>query len=326
MEIFPPNSNFQFMRLRSAALVVAALLGVVALGALIGRGLNFALDFTGGTVIELQFAQPPALDDLRERLEAAGFDGAVVQTFGTANEVVVRTQPSDNAEATDASADAAAAETLNAAQTTEAVLAAVTLADNPATVVSSDFVGPQIGDELAYNGVVAALLVLVGFTIYITLRFEWKFAIVASLTTFFDVFLVIGWFALFQREFDLTVLAGVLSVLGYSINDKIVVFDRVRESFKTLHKLTPVEVLNRSVNNTLSRTVITSVVAFLTVLALYLYGGRSLEGMAESQMVGIVLGTLSSIFIACPLLLMLGVSKQDLLPKARDEAELARRP
>jgi preprotein translocase subunit SecF len=316
MEIFPPNSNFQFMRLRGAALVVAALLGVV------GRGLNFALDFTGGTVIELQFVEPPALDDLRARLEAAGFDGAVVQTFGTANEVVVRTQPSDKADA----GDADAAETQNAAQTTEAVLAAVTLADNPATVVSSDFVGPQIGDELAYNGVVAALLVLVGFTIYITLRFEWKFAIVATATTFFDVFLVVGWFALLQREFDLTVLAGVLSVLGYSINDKIVVFDRVRESFKTLHKLTPVEVLNRSVNNTLSRTVITSVVAFLTVLALYLYGGRSLEGMAESQMVGIVLGTLSSIFIACPLLLMLGVSKQDLLPKARDEAELARRP
>jgi preprotein translocase subunit SecF len=321
MEIFPPNSNFQFMRWRRASLVVTAVLGLVALLGLATRGLNFALDFTGGTVVELHFNEAPPLDPLRERLEQAGFDGAVVQTYGSANEVVVRTQPR-KADVANEGGDTG----LSAAQTTEAVLAAVTIEGNPATVVSSDFVGPQIGDELAYNGVVAALLVLVGFSIYITLRFEWKFAIVATATTFFDVFLVIGWFALLQREFDLTVLAGVLSVLGYSINDKIVVFDRVRESFRTLHKLSPEEVLNRSINNTLSRTVITSVVAFLTVLALYLYGGRSLEGMAESQMVGIILGTLSSIFIACPLLLALGVSKQDLLPKARDEAELARRP
>ena len=321
MEIFRPNSNFQFMRWQRTSLLVAAVLGVVALLGLATRGLNFALDFTGGTVVELRFTEAPPLDPLRERLEQAGFDGAVVQTYGSANEVVVRTQPREGEAASEGDDQG-----LSAAQTTEAVLAAVAIEGNPATVVSSDFVGPQIGDELAYNGVVAALLVLVGFTIYITLRFEWKFAVVATATTFFDVFLVIGWFALMQHEFDLTVLAGVLSVLGYSINDKIVVFDRVRESFRTLHKLQPVEVLNRSINNTLSRTVITSTVAFLTVLALYLYGGRSLEGMAESQMVGIILGTLSSIFIACPLLLMLGVSKQDLLPKARDEAELARRP
>ena len=149
----------------------------------------------------------------------------------------------------------------------------------------------------------AVMFVVLGFLAYVWIRFELKFAIAAIITTLHDVVLVVGWFALTGHEFDLTVLAGVLSVMGYSINDTIVVFDRVRENFRTLHKLTPIEVLNRSVNQTLSRTIITSFVAFLTVLALYLYGGASLRGMAESQIIGIVIGTLSSIFVACPLLL-----------------------
>jgi preprotein translocase subunit SecF len=170
--------------------------------------------------------------------------------------------------------------------------------------------------------------VTLGFLAYIAIRFEFKFAFAAVLATLGDILLVCGWFAFSQHEFDLTVLAGILSVMGFSINDTIVVFDRVRENFRLLNKLEPGEVLNRSVNQTLSRTIITSFVAFLTVLALYLYGGQSLQGMAESQMIGIVIGTLSSIFVACPLLLLLGVTKQDLMPKAREdlEAELARRP
>jgi len=167
--------------------------------------------------------------------------------------------------------------------------------------------------------------VIFGFLIYISFRFEWKFAVAAIITTLHDVVVVAGWFALTGHEFDLTVLAGVLSVMGYSINDTIVVFDRVRENFRSM-RADPSEVLNKSVNQTLSRTVITSFVAFLTVLALYLYGGGSLRGMAESQMIGIIVGTLSSIFVACPLLMWLHVSKQDLMPKARDDAALARRP
>jgi preprotein translocase subunit SecF len=194
------------------------------------------------------------------------------------------------------------------------------------TVVRSDFVGPQVGKELAENGVLAMFFVIVGFLVYITFRFEWKFAVAAIITTLHDVVLVVGWFALTQHEFDLIVLAGVLSVMGYSINDTIVVFDRVRENFRGLHHVSANEVLNRSINQTLSRTIITSVVAFLTVLALYLYGGASLEGMAEAQMLGIVIGTLSSIFVACPLLIWLNVTKQDLLPKAKDDSELDRRP
>ena len=190
---------------------------------------------------------------------------------------------------------------------------------------SSAQISPQVGKELATNGLYALLFVLMGFGIYISFRFEWKFAAAAIVTTLHDVIVVAGWFALTGHEFDLTVLAGVLSVMGYSINDTIVVFDRVRENFRSM-RAPPYEVLNKSVNQTLSRTVITSFVAFLTVFALYIYGGGSLRGMAESQMIGIVIGTLSSIFVACPLLLWFGVSKQDLMPKARDEAALARRP
>ena len=194
-------------------------------------------------------------------------------------------------------------------------------------MLRNEFVGPQVGKELAMNGLYALIFVVVGFLIYIAFRFEWKFAVAAILTTLHDVLICAGFFALTGREFDLTVLAGLLSVMGFSINDTIVVFDRVRENFRSL-RAEPMEVLNRSINQTLSRTIITSFVAFLTVLALYLYGGGSLEGMALSQMMGIVIGTISSIFIACPLLTIgfLKVTKQDLLPRAKDEAALARRP
>ena len=312
MNVFPYDSKIDFLRLRGIALAASLLLLVATVALLATKGLNYALDFTGGTVAELRFEKPVDLDGVREALEEAGYAGAIVQAFGSETDIVIRLQPQ--------------AGQANAAQTGGAVLEAVALPDNPGQVVRSDFVGPQVGAELAYNGVLAVIFVAVGFVIYITFRFEWKFAVAAIVTTMFDVVVTTGFFAFSGREFDLAVLAGVLSVMGYSINDKIVVFDRVRENFRSLHKLSSAEVLNRSVNQTLSRTVITSFVAFLTVLALYLYGGASLEGMAAAQMFGIVLGTLSSIFVACPMLYWLGANKQDLMPKARDEAELARRP
>ena len=290
---------------------VALLLLLVAVAAMSTRGFNFALDFTGGTVTELRFEGPLDVDAARSKLDDAGYDSAQVQTFGAANDILIRLQPAAGQE--------------NAAQTGGAVLDVLNSAENPGAVVRSDFVGPQIGKELAENGVYALLLVVLGFLVYISLRFEWKFAVAAIIATLHDVVIAIGWFALSGHEFDLNVLAGILSVMGYSINDTIVVFDRVRENFRTL-RLGPAEVLNRSVNQTLSRTIITSFVALLTVLALYFFGGESLRGMAESQIIGIVIGTLSSIFVACPLLMWLGVTKQDLMPKARDEAELARRP
>ena len=311
MELFPHDSKFNFMRARHVSLALALLIMLAAFGAMAVNGFNYALDFTGGTVAELRFQKPVKAEDVRQRLQAKGFESPVVQTFGSGGDIVVRLKPVAHGAAAITGQSIA-----NAAQTP----------DNTARVLRSDSVGPQIGQELAQDGIKAAIFVVFGFLIYIWIRFEWKFAVAALLTTLHDVALVAGWFAITGHEFDLTVLAGILSVMGYSINDTIVVFDRVRENFRTLHKVSPEEVLNRSVNQTLSRTIITSFVAFLTVLALYIYGGNSLRGMAESQMIGIVFGTLSSIFVACPLLYTFRASKQDLMPRLKDDSELARRP
>ena len=313
LNLFPYDSAIPFMRMRWGALVLAAVLVAISIGSIATRGFNFALDFTGGTVTELRFEQPVDVDDIRARLESAGYDSPQVQTLGSGNDLLVRLQPKKGD-------DPAAAN-----RTADDVLDAVSVEGNPATIVKSDFVGPQVGDELALNGVYALLFVGLGFLVYISFRFEWKFAVAAIACTAQDITIVLGWFALTGREFDLTVLAGVLSVMGYSINDTIVVFDRVRENFRST-RLDPANLLNKAINQTLSRTMITSFVSFLTVLALYLYGGGSLQGMAEAMMVGIVIGTISTTFVACPILLWLGVNKQDLMPKSRDESALARRP
>ncbi|MEQ1513951.1 MAG: protein translocase subunit SecF [Lysobacteraceae bacterium] len=313
--VFPYDSNIDFMRLRMISLAVAALIMFVGVGAMFAKGFNFALDFTGGVGIELAYDKPVDVDGVRKRLEAAGYESAQVQTFGTGKELLVRLRDESKKKTGDDPT----------ASIAESVRTVASEPGNPAKKLRSAEISPQVGRELAENGLYAVLFVVIGFLAYISFRFEWKFAVAAIITTLHDVVVVAGWFALSGHEFDLTVLAGVLSVMGYSINDTIVVFDRVRENFRGM-RVSPAEVLNRSINQTLSRTVITSFVAFLTVLALYLYGGGSLRGMAESQILGIVIGTLSSIFVACPLLLWLGVNKQDLMPKARDEAALARRP
>lgn len=315
--VIPYDSNYDFMRMRFVSLGIAAVLLMVAVGAIVGKGFNFALDFTGGTVTELRFEQPVNVDEVRKRLDGAGYSGAQVQTFGSGNDLLIRLQPRegvvDGADATNTVAGD--------------VQRAVSTADNPSTVVKSDYVGPQVGKEIAVNGIWAIIFVIVGFLIYVSFRFEKKFATAAVITSIHDVVLVAGWFALTGHEFDLAVLAGVLSVLGFSINDTIVVFDRIRDNFRGM-RADPITVMNKSINQTLSRTVITSFVALLTMLALYFYGGGSLKGMAEAMLLGVVIGTLSSIFVAAPLLTLgpLRVIKQDLMPKAKDEAALARRP
>lgn len=332
MKIFPlhlvPNdTNFDFMRLRWISLGIALLMAIVAVGAMVynsatkGAAFNYALDFTGGTVVELRFDKPIDIEGVRERLVTAGYTSAQVQTFGTGQDLLVRLQPREG------SGEKAEQASTTDSQTVQDVVRLSSAEGNPAKMVRNEFVGPQVGAELAERALYALIFVVVGFLLYIGFRFEKKFAMAAIFTTLHDVLICAGFFALTGREFDLTVLAGLLSVMGFSINDTIVVFDRVRENFRSL-RVDSVEVLNRSINQTLSRTIITSFVAFLTVLALYLYGGGSLEGMAISQMIGIVIGTISSIFIACPLLTMgfLKVTKQDLLPKAKDEVALARRP
>ncbi|MGV8941569.1 MAG: protein translocase subunit SecF [Lysobacter sp.] len=316
--LIPNESSIDFLRMRRASFVLSIVLLVVSVGAIAFKGFNFALDFTGGTVIELRFDKPVDITGARKRLADAGYGSADVLTFGSGNDLLVRLQTDEEEEGTELGANSRSA---------QEITAAVSTADNPGTVMRSDFVGPQVGKELALNGIWALIFVVVGFLVYISSRFERKFAIAAVLTSLQDSLIVVGWFALSGHEFDLTVLAGVLSVLGFSINDTIVVFDRIRENFRGM-RASPDTIINASINQTLSRTIITSVVAFLTVFALYLFGGGSLRGMAEAMMIGVVIGTLSSIFVASPLLTVgfLKVTKQDLLPKAKDEEALARRP
>jgi preprotein translocase subunit SecF len=312
MELIRHDTNYDFMRLRRISVAISIGMLVFAMLAFFARGLNLAMDFTGGSLVELSFEKPVNSQDIRAKLSAAGFEGAVVQALGTETKQAIRLR----ADAQGSKSEAVTAK----------LVAAVETADNPVSVERSDSIGPQVGAEIVENGIIAILFVALGFLVYISLRFEWKFAVAAILTTLHDVLVVTGIFALLQLDFDVVVFAGILSVMGYSINDTIVVFDRVRENFRSMHKASAVEVLNRSVNETLSRTIITSFVALLTVLALYFFGGDSLKGMALSQILGIVIGTLSSIFFACPLLLWLGVSKQDLMRSTEDDPELAAIP
>jgi preprotein translocase subunit SecF len=316
LTLIPAEPKIDFMRMRWVTMGAALVMFIVSIAAIGIQGFNFALDFTGGTAVTLRFDEAPDVDDVREQLAAAGHGNAQVQTFGSGADLLVRLRAEEEQLTVDQNA-----------QLVDEVVAAVTAAGHQVEVISSESIGSQVSAELATKAVNAVIFVLVGFLIYIGFRFEWKFAVVASLSTFFDVIVVAGFWALTGREFDLTVLAGLLAVMGFSINDTVVVFDRVRENFRSM-RADPLTVFNASINQTLSRTIITSVVFLLSVSALYFYGGGSLEGLALTQMIGAVIGTLSSILLACPMLTIgfLKVTKQDLLPKARDEAALARRP
>jgi preprotein translocase subunit SecF len=312
-QIFDPRTTrLPFTRWGRVTLWVslAAMLGAVL--ALFYPGLRFGLDLTGGTMVELKFERAVEIGEVRPRLAEAGFADALVQTFGAPNDIVVRLAPREEG-ATDQQLGARLRDLL-----AEAGL--------EAELMRVEFVGPQIGRELAEDGVVAIFVVIVGLLIYIAARFEWRFALAAVAAEVHDALITVGLLALLGKEIDLTVLAALLAVIGYSINDTIVVFDRIRELFRTARKQTPEEVINQATNQTLARTLITSLLTLLAVLALYLAGGPALEGFSLTLMIGIVVGTYSSILFAAPILLKLGVSKQDLMPKARDESDLARRP
>jgi preprotein translocase subunit SecF len=317
MEVFNPNSNINFLGLRRISLGLSALLVVLSLSAIFVRGLNYGLDFTGGVLVEVQYDQPVDISEVRAALEAAGFGNAVVQSIGGAREVSIRLQVNEDKNAAGAkSSDRIADE----------VLAALKARRADAHKTRTDFVGPQVGEELKSDGIVAVLFVIIGIMIYIGIRFEWRFAIAAIASEFHDTILTVGFYALTQREFDITVLASVLAVVGYSINDKVVVFDRVRELFRSSRRAEPIEILNKAINSTLSRTIITALFTAISMVALYLFGGPVVHGFALTMLIGIVVGTLSSIFFASPILLWLGVSKKDLMPVTRDNPELARRP
>ena len=321
LHLIPVHTTINFMRYRHIALAVMWVFFASSLALVAVKGFNLALDFTGGTVIEARFRQSADIDQVRHRLIQSGYPNVQVQNFGSGTDVLVRLQLHKET-GRDPITQQASQERI-----AQQIVAAMGDAANPASLLRHEYVGPQIGKELTKNGIYAAIFVIVGFLIYISVRFEWKFAVVASVTTLFDVMVTAGFFSVSGYEFDLNTLAGLLAVMGFSINDTIVVFDRVRENFKQ-SRLTPFEIMNRSINQTLSRTIITSFVFFLSVLALYLFGGGSLEGLAVTQMIGTITGTLSSIFLACPMLTVgrLKVSRADLMPKAKDLDALKRRP
>lgn len=324
MEFFNPNRNYDFMRYRRFTTGVAIFLIIASIFLLATRGLNFALDFTGGTLVEVQYEEAMEQSKVNELLERAGLEGALVQRFSS-TEFSVRLAPravevDREAAAQDSSIDDSSAATANR------VLQALGADGDRVIIKRSEFVGPQVGKELAYNGIIAVLVVLAGIMIYIAIRFEWKFAVATVVGEGHDVIVTLGFFALTGMDFDLTVLAAILAVDGYSVNDKIVVFDRVRELFRATRKETPEQVINRSINTTLSRTIMTSLTTLLTCIALYVWGGPTLQGFAAALIIGIVVGTASTIFFAAPLLLNLGVNKEDLMPKSKDDPELDRRP
>jgi len=327
MEVFNPNSNIDFLGWRKVSLTISAVLVIIALGAIFARGLNYGLDFTGGVMIEAEYKEPVETSEVRAALQAGGFNEALVQSVGGSHAVAIRLQNADALAAGNDKTAAGAAESKSKVDLLAAeVLKALKAKRQDVTTKPPDFVGPQVGEELKSDGIIAVLFVIVGIMIYIGIRFEWRFAIAAIASEFHDTILTVGFYALTQREFDITVLASVLAVVGYSINDKVVVFDRVREIFRSARKGEPVDILNRAINSTLSRTIITAAFTAVTMIALYVFGGPVVHGFALTMIIGIVIGTLSSIFFANPILLWLGVSKKDLMPVTRENPELARRP
>ena len=328
MEVFNPNSNIDFLGWRRVSLTISAVLVIIALGAIFARGLNYGLDFKGGVLVEAEYKDPVETADVRAALEAAGLGDALVQSIGGSREVAIRLQldKTSNTDVNKAGGTAGAGVKKKSDELADDVLTALKAKRQDVSIKRTDIVGPQVGEELKSDGVTAVLFVIIGIMIYIGIRFEWRFAVAAIAREFHDTILTVGFYALTQHEFDITVLASVLAVVGYSINDKVVVFDRVREIFRSSRKGEPVDILNRAINSTLSRTIITALFTAVTMIALYFFGGPVVHGFALTMIIGIVIGTLSSIFFANPILLWLGVSKKDLMPVSRDNPELARRP
>ena len=322
MEVFNPNSNINFLGWRKVSMTISAILVVIALGAIFVKGLNYGLDFTGGVLVEAQYTDVVEVSDVRAALADAGFADAQVVSSG-AHEVAIKLQNRQTKADTNT---AAADSTTKNDQLAAEVLKSLQAKRSDAKIKHTDFVSATVGDELKSDGIIAVLFVIIGIMIYIGLRFEWRFAVAAIASEFHDTILTVGFYAVTQHEFDITVLASVLAVVGYSINDKVVVFDRVREIFRSSRKGEPAEILNRAINSTLSRTIITALFTGVTMVALYFFGGPVVHGFALTMIIGIVIGTLSSIFFANPILLWLGVSKKDLMPVTRDKPELARRP
>ncbi|PPD42996.1 MAG: protein translocase subunit SecF [Methylobacter sp.] len=298
------TTNINFIGNRNIALIFSGLLTIFSVIILSVQGFQMGIDFTGGTLIEVGYQKPADLTVLRTTLDESGFADATVQNFGTAKDVLIRLKLQEGVSSADLSTKVLEAINKHTAE--------------PASLRRVEFVGPQVGDDLAQDGFLALLYSTIGILIYVAWRFEWKFSLGAVIATLHDVIVTLGMFSLLGMEFDLTVLAAVLALIGYSLNDTIVVYDRIRENFILLRNKTTEEMMNISVNVTLSRTIMTSLTVILVLVSLFFLGGEVIHGFAVVLLFGVFFGTYSSIFIASPMALILGVSPQDLIPDVKE--------
>jgi preprotein translocase subunit SecF len=298
MEFFKIRRDIPFMR---HALILNAISIVTFLAAvffLVTRGLHLSVEFTGGTLIEVSYAQPADLEAVRGSIAKLGYTDVQVQNFGTSRDVLIRMP---------------AVKGVSSGQQSEQVLTALQAQDSSATLRRSEFVGPQVGDELALDGLMALAFVVGGIMIYLAFRFEWKFAVAAIVANLHDVIIILGFFAFFQWEFSLPVLAAVLAVLGYSVNESVVIFDRIRENFRRLRKLNTVEIIDNAITSTISRTIITHGSTQIMVLSMLLFGGPTLHYFSLALTIGICFGIYSSVFVAAAIAMWLGVKREDLV-------------
>jgi len=285
------------MRYRKLSAVISILTFVLAVFFLISKGLNLGVDFTGGTIMEVKYSQPAKIDEIRETLSTINLSDSQVQNFGTANDVLIRLPLRSD---------------LSIAELSEKVVEGLKKQDSQVEIMRVESVGAQVGDELYENGALAILFVCIGIVLYLSLRFEWRFAISAIVANMHDVIIILGFFAFFQWEFNLTVLAAVLAVLGYSVNESVVVFDRVRENFRRMRKSDVADVINNAITRTMSRTIMTHLSTQTVVISMLIFGGEILNNFALALTIGILFGIYSSIMVGCPLAMWLGTNQNNL--------------
>lgn len=313
MELFRIKNDIPFMSYGRLTTAISLITFVLAVFFLATRGLNYGVDFTGGTVMEVNYPQSANIDSIRQAVDSIGLKDATVQNFGTSHDVLIRLPVKKE---------------MSIAQLSEKVSSVLKAADPQADVRRVESVGSQVGEELYENGGLALLLVCLGIMAYLAVRFEWRFAVAAIIANMHDVVIILGFFAFFQWEFNLTVLAAILAVLGYSVNESVVVFDRVRENFRKMRKATAVQVIDNAITRTMSRTVITHLMTQTMVGSMLLFGGEVLHNFALALTIGILFGIYSSVLVACPIAMWLGVNRANLIgdveKKANDaSAELA---
>lgn len=306
LEVLKLKRDIPFMRYARVSVFISLAVFILSVGALAFRGLNLGVDFTGGTIMEVSYPQTADLPRIRATLGQAGFGDALVQNFGTSRDVLIRLPVREG---------------VTSAQLSNQVFDLLKQKTAGPELRRVEFVGPQVGAELLYDGSLALLVVTAGIMLYLMFRFEWRFSVGAIVATAHDIVILLGMFALFQWEFSLTVLAAVLAILGYSVNDTVVVFDRIRENFKKMRKATTAEIIDHSVTQTLARTIILSFTTMLMVLAMLFFGGEVLYYFALALAIGIVIGTFSSVLVASPIVMWLGVSRADFVKPEKKEAE-----